>query len=192
MITDLWKDYLHRFRWAAIGIIVLIAAGFTVLNYSQQVMVSGYRISGAAAKAVEYYQNGDLTKAEAQYKVVVKNSPRDWFSWNGLANVYRDQNMYGLAEEAYLKAIAINPKYEQCYRNIFNLYYAWSTNDNNQLSKAEPILLEGIKKLPKSEILLEDIITYYSKINNQEKVKEYREILDKLRGTLPAPKNVTI
>lgn len=185
MFADLWKDFFRRFWWAIVGIVVVIIAGIAVINYYQQVTVSGYRVSREAAKAVEYYKNGDLVRAEAQYKSIVASHPRDWFSWNGLANVYRDQSEYTKAEEAYLKALAINPRYDQAYRNIYNLYYAWSTQDKTQFAKSEAILLQGIKFLPKSEIILEEILNYYQKTGNQDQFKYYEDKLNQLRHITP-------
>lgn len=188
MFVDLWKDFLRRFWWTIVGAIIIVISLVIVVNYYQQVEVSGYRISSGAAKATEYYQNGDLEKAEAQYKMVIKQSPRDWFSWNGLANIYRDQNLYGLAEEAYLKALDINPRFEQVYRNIFNLYYAWSIQDASQLNKSEAILLRGLKLMSKSESVLEDLIAYYAKTDDQQKLQQYRAILDAIRDPQPKAK----
>lgn len=182
MFADLWKDFLRRFWWAIIGIVVVIIVGLVVLNHYQQVEVSGYRVSKEAAQATEYYVQGDLAKAEAQYKLVVQKSPRDWFSWNGLANVYRDENLLKLAEEAYLKALAINPRFEQAYRNIFGLYYAWAKTDQAQLAKAEPILLQGLKLMPRSQSILEDLCAYYAKTGDQQKLQQYRSALDAMRN----------
>jgi len=183
---DLVKDFWRRFWWAIIGIVIAAVAVLFVLNYYQRlVTVSGYRVSPEAAKAVEYYQTGDLAKAEAQYKLVVKKHPRDWFSWNGLANVYRDENMLQLAEGAYLKALAINPKFEQAYRNIFGLYYAWAATDPTQLAKAEPILLRGLQLMPKSQNILEDIVNYYAKTGDQQKLQQYRAMLEAIRSSQP-------
>ncbi|MFH0912655.1 MAG: tetratricopeptide repeat protein [Patescibacteria group bacterium] len=194
MFTDLFMDFLRRYWWGVIGVIVLLVGGIWWYNDSQKVEVSGYKISAEAYKAVEYYTNGEIDKAEAQYKTVVAKHPKDWFSWNGLGNIYRDHNLYGSAEEAYLKTLAINPKFEQAYRNIFNLYYSWSERDKDltQLTKAEPILLQGLKSIPKSQSILEDLCTYYAQTNDQQKLQQYRAILDAVRNPQPQTKSNSI
>ena len=186
MFKDLLMDFLRRYWWGVVAVIVLIVGGIWWYNDGQKIRVSGYKISAEAAQAVEYYQKGDLAKAEAQYKDIVENHPRDWFSWNGLGNVYRDQSEYTKAEEAYLKAIAINPRFDQVYRNIYNLYYAWSTQDKTQFAKSEAVLLQGVKYLPKSEIVLEEILNYYQKTGNQDQFKYYEDKLNQLRHITPA------
>lgn len=185
MFTDLWKDFIKRFWWAILCVGTIVIAVLITVNYYQQSTVSGYRVSSEVAQAVEYYKNGDLVKAEAQYKSVVDTHPRDWFAWNGLANVYRDQSEYVKAEEAYLKTISINPYFDQAYRNIYNLYYAWSIQDKTQFVKSEAILLKGAKFLPKSEIILEEILNYYQKTGNQEQFKYYEDKLNQLRHITP-------
>ncbi|MBU1082974.1 tetratricopeptide repeat protein [Patescibacteria group bacterium] len=182
MFNNLLKDLLKRYWWGVVILIFLVLAGIWWYGDSQKVEVSGYKISREAAIAVEYYKNGDLVKAEEQYKAVVKSNPRDWFSWNGLANVYREKGKYELAEEAYLKAIDINRKFEQAYRNIYVLYYVWSGEDADKIYEAEDILVQGVRYLPKSEIVLEEILNYYQKTNNPEQFTIYQDKLNKLRN----------
>lgn len=186
MFKDLLMDFLRHYWWAVVAVAVFVVGGVWWYSDSQKIEVSGYKISAEAAEAVEYYKNGDLVKAEAQYESVVANHPRDWFAWNGLANVYRDQSKYSQAEEAYLKALDINPRFDQAYRNIYNLYYAWSIQDKTQFVKSEAILLQGAKFLPKSEIILEEILNYYQKTGNQEQFKYYEDKLNQLRHITPA------
>ena len=184
MFADLWKDFLRRFWWSILAVLILIGGIIGWYISSQTVVVSGYRVSQAAAKATEYYAAGEIDKAQAAYKAITKRQPRDWFAWNGLANIYRDRNQYGLAETAYLQALDINPKFEQGYRNVFNLYYSWSERDRDSapLAKSEPVLLQGYKLLSKSVTILEDLISYYAKINDQAKLTEYKEKLETLRS----------
>src|SRR3989344_5607968 len=115
MFIDLVKNFLRRYWWAVVILIGLIIGLIWWYQESQLVNISGYKISAEAAEAVGYYQTNDLIKAQAKYEEIVVNHSRDWFSWNGLANVYRDQSMYTKAEEAYLKALDINPRFDQAY-----------------------------------------------------------------------------
>lgn len=186
MFKDLFIDFLRRYWWGIVAVIVLIVGGIWWYQDSQKVEVSGYKVSAATAKATEYYANGEIDKAEAQYKSLVANHSNDWFSWNGLANIYRDKSKYELAEEAYLKALAINPRFEQAYRNIYSLYYIWSKDNPDQIYRAEDILLQGVKFLPNSEIVLEEILNYYQKTDNQEKFVIYQDKLNKLRDIKPS------
>lgn len=184
MWKDLIRDFWHRFWWGITGIIIVAVGAIWLIALPSTVEVSGYRVSQANAKATEYYAAGEIDKAQAAYEVITQRHPRDWFAWNGLANIYRDKNQYGLAETAYLKALDINPKFEQGYRNIFNLYYSWSERDNDptSLAKSESVLLQGHKLLPKSVTILEDLITYYAKINDQVKLKIYKDRLTELQS----------
>ncbi|MFA5967454.1 MAG: tetratricopeptide repeat protein [Patescibacteria group bacterium] len=186
LVTDFWR----RFWWGLVGIIVIIGGIIWLTTYVGTVEVSGYRVSQADAEATNYYAAGEIDQAQAAYETITKNHPNDWFAWNGLGNIYRDKGQYGSAEIAYLKALKINPQFEQGYRNIYNLYYAWSSQDATQLSKAEPVLLDGIKYLPKSEIVLEEILNYYQKIGNQEQFTFYQDKLNKLRGAIDKPTGV--
>lgn len=179
MFLDLLQDFLRRYWWGVVAGIVLIIGGIWWYASSQMVMISGYRVSKANANAAEYYSTGEIDKAQTAYETITTKQPRDWFAWNGLANIYRDKNQYGLAETAYLKSLDINPKFEQGYRNIFNLYYTWSARDNDPslLGKSEPILLQGHKLLSKSATVLEDLVSYYAKINDQTQLKVYKDKL---------------
>lgn len=186
MFKDLLMDFLRRYWWGIVAVVVFIVGGIWWYNDNQKVEVSGYKISQEAAQAVKYYANGEIDKAEAQYKSIVENHSNDWFSWNGLANIYRDKSKYDLAEETYLKALAINPRFEQAYRNIYSLYYIWSKDNPDQIYRAEDILVQGVKYLPKSEIVLEEILNYYQKIGDQEKFVFYQDKLNKLRDIKPS------
>ncbi|MBU1092223.1 tetratricopeptide repeat protein [Patescibacteria group bacterium] len=192
MFKDLFLDFLRRYWWGILVVVILIIGGIWWYQDSQKVEVSGYKISQEAAQAVKYYANGEIGKAEAQYKSIVENHPRDWFSWNGLGNIYRDKSEYESAEIAYLKALDINPKFEQAYRNIYSLYYIWSKDNPDKIYQAEDILLQGVKYLPNSEIVLEEILNYYQKIDNQEQFKIFQGKLDKLRNLRPANNQDTL
>ncbi len=184
MWKDLIRDFWHRFWWGITGIIIVAIGVVWLIAPLSTAEVSGYRVSKADAEATEYYAAGELDKAQAAYETITQQHPRDWFAWNGLANIYRDKNQYGLAETAYLRALDVNPKFEQGYRNIFNLYYSWSERDKDlvQLGKSESVLLQGHKLLSKSVTILEDLISYYAKVNDQTNLKTYQDKLATLRS----------
>jgi len=186
MFKDLLIDFLRRYWWGAVAIVVLIVGGIWLYTDSQKVEVGGHKVSPAVAEALEYYQRNELDEAQSRFESIVKAHPRDWYAWTFLGNVYRDENKYGEAETAYLKSLNINPRFEQGYRNAYIFYYVWSHDDPDQLQKAEELLLKGLKSLPKSEIIMEDLLNYYQKTNNQEKFLIYQDKLSKLRNSTPS------
>ena len=173
---------LLKWVWIAVGLLVLLIGGFAWRYYYLQsrVEVSGYRVSRIVAEATSSYAAGNLSKAKAVYQSWLKNHASDVFAWNGLANVYRDEHNYPEAEMAYLKAINIDRRFEQGYRNIYTLYLLWADQDKTQLSKAETVLLDGLKSNPESISVLEDLVSYYTKIGDLTKVSEYQDQLTKL------------
>jgi len=173
---------LPRWIWLIAGLIVLLIGGFTWRYYYLQGMVevSGYRVSRVVAEATSSYAAGNLSEAKVVYHSCLKNHANDVFAWNGLANVYRDEHNYLEAETAYLKAINIDRRFEQGYRNIYTLYLLWADQDTAQLSKAEAVLLDGLKNNPESISVLEDLVSYYTKISDLTKVSEYQDQITKL------------
>jgi tetratricopeptide (TPR) repeat protein len=61
---------------------------------------------------------GDLTKAAAEYRKVLKYDPKNKYAYYNLALIDAASGNYGLAEEKYRKAIASDPNYEPA---LFNL-----------------------------------------------------------------------
>jgi tetratricopeptide (TPR) repeat protein len=53
----------------------------------------------------------------------VEDTPQNSIDWNELGNSYAASRKYDNAIEAYKKAIEMNPKYCQPYRNLCHLYY---------------------------------------------------------------------
>ncbi|MBU1082954.1 hypothetical protein KKE14_00725 [Patescibacteria group bacterium] len=191
MFIELFIDFLRRYWWGVVAVIVLIVGGVWWYNDYQKIEVSGYKISPEAAIAVDYYLNGEIDKAQTQYELVVKNNPKDWFSWNSLANIFRDKEEFEKSEEAYLKAISIDRKFEQAYKNLYHLYYIWSKKDDSQFAKAEGVLLDAYKYLPKSEIILEELLDYYKRTENQEKFNFYEDKLNVIRNIRPSEDGTT-
>lgn len=189
MMIDAINDFWRQYWWGVLIVVVGLAVGITAMlvNRPESRLVSGYRVSAEDAKASDLYLQGKINEAEQAYLTVVKQRPKDWFAWNSLGNIYRDKDKLADAENAYLKALSVNPRFEQGYRNIYNIYYAWSAKDASQLAKGEMVLLKGLKLLPKSEMILEDLISYYAKIDDQQKLQQYRSQLAAVRASESSP-----
>lgn len=185
MWLDLFQDFWRRYWWGILLVVVVAGIGLTVLLVSrpQWQTVSGYRVSAENAAAADLYLQGQRDQAKQAYSAIVEKHPKDWFAWNGLANIYRDKDMLAEAEEAYLKAIDINPRFEQGYRNLYAIYYAWSSKDESKLNQSESLLLAGLKLMPRSEMILEDLISYYAKVGDQQKLQQYRDQLAAIRSS---------
>lgn len=189
MFADLWKDFLRRFWWGILAVLVLIGGVIWWYISSQTVVVSGYHVSPADAEASQYYLAGEINKAQSAYEKITQQHSGDWFAWNNLGNIYRDKNQYANAESAYLKAVNVNPKFEQAYHNLYGLYYVWAQEDKTKLKSMETVLLSGFNDLPKSELILGDLLDYYTQVGDQQNFKKYQDKLDQLRNNRPNPQN---
>jgi Flp pilus assembly protein TadD len=177
-------SWIRRWWWAMAiaGVIIIGLAIWWLLYQSTLVEVSGYRVPRPVAKAAELYTEGKTAEAKRIYQQQVNRHPQDWFSWNGLANIYREARAYADAEAAYQKALAVNRRFTQGYRNIYTLYALWAVDDPAKLSKAEAVLLDGLKYNPNSVTVLEDVVSYYRKIGNSASAEQYANILAPLKA----------
>lgn len=71
------------------------------------------------------YLDGNINKAEEEYKKALELNPQEEMAHNNLGLVYVKQNKFKEAEEEYKKEIAINPNYDNVYYNLGLLY--WNT-----------------------------------------------------------------
>jgi tetratricopeptide (TPR) repeat protein len=96
--------------------------------------------------AVSKYNQKDFGgAAEAYQKALEKNPPNKAAVYNGLANLYRDQKNFPLAEEYYRKAVGEDGAYIVAYSN-----WAIMLMDNGDAGGAKKIVARGLEKNPKS------------------------------------------
>lgn len=67
------------------------------------------------ATAIQFYEDGNWTQAEAEYRRVLRLRPGLDEGWNGLGDTYFKQNKWAEAEKAYREAVRLRPE-ESYYR----------------------------------------------------------------------------
>lgn len=96
--------------------------------------------------AVSKYNQKDFGgAAEAYQKALEKNPSNKAAIYNGLANLYRDQKNYTLAEDFYKKAVDSDGSYTVSYSN-----WVIMLMDNGKSNDAKKIIADGIGKNPGS------------------------------------------
>lgn len=114
---------------------------------------------------------GDYKGAAEAWEYAGLIRPGSSLSFNNLGDLYHYYlKDYKKAEENFLKAIKADESYAVSYVNLFDLYNLSYKKDT---SKAEEILLEGLKNLPNDINLTITLANYYQEKNNISKATEY-------------------
>ena len=98
--------------------------------------------------AVSKYNQKDFEGALDAYSRALEKEPNSERIYNGLANLYRDQKNYTLAEEYYGKAVAANSAYVVAYSNWIIMLM-----DNGKTDEAKRINAQGLEKNPDNKEL---------------------------------------
>lgn len=167
---------------ALIGILIIIGIGVVLIltkANDSSIMVSDYKTSSATSVAMELYSAGKLKEAEAEYREIVTRNPRDFVAWNGLGNTLRDLKDAVGAEEAYLRVINIEPKFEFVYRNLLTLYLLWPKSEEipAKLTDFNPLITKGLAANRTSVQIIGAAIKYYQQQGDTNKVQELEQQL---------------
>ncbi len=133
--TDLVKkiDLKKRSALIIIGSLVLFLSFITFIhsrNFTDRLSFWNnaaqnsphYPLAHRNLGAMEYL-NGNIDKAEKEYRKALELNPMEEMAHNNLGLVYVQQNRLVEAEEEYKKEIAINPNYDNVYYNLGLLYW---------------------------------------------------------------------
>lgn len=69
------------------------------------------------------YLDGDLEKAEKEFKIALELNPNEEMAHNNLGLIYASKEKFKEAEEEYKKELEINPYYDNAYYNMGLLYW---------------------------------------------------------------------
>lgn len=128
----------------SIGFCILIAISFDWLSVGfaerrRTVFKSLAATAAVILLVLTFYQNFSWQNELAMTNNAMKATPEWPFLHNYLGAYYFDQHRYPEAEQAYLEAIAINPKYYDAYSNIGDLY-----REQGKLADSEQAYIQAI------------------------------------------------
>ncbi|MFA5928753.1 MAG: tetratricopeptide repeat protein [Candidatus Margulisiibacteriota bacterium] len=126
-----------------------------------------------------YYLNGDLDKAEAEYKSALALNPTEQMAHNNLGLIYANKKMYREAEAEYLKELEINPRYDNAHYNLGLLYYALG-----RVNEAANLWLKTLELNPDYIDAYHNIAILYLLNGNLDKAREYAQEVVKRGGKL--------
>ncbi|MBU1083122.1 tetratricopeptide repeat protein [Patescibacteria group bacterium] len=165
----------------AVGLISTLIWGINAWIIYRSPEVLSYPTSLAVKEAQALYTAGDLSEAKTKYQEIIQNHPNDYVAVNGLGNILRDQNDYSGAEEMYLQAINIYPRYEFAYRNLLSIYQMWPKEEQPaKLQIFGEVIKKGLRAGPRSGNILGTALSYYQLIGDAAKVSELEARLAKL------------
>lgn len=129
----------------SIGFCILGAMAFAQISKrfaarQRRVFVTATGILAVVLLGLTFYQNFSWQNELAMTDNAMKVTPQWPFLQNYIGAYYSDQHKYPEAEQAYLDAIAINPKYYDAYSNIGDAY-----RDQGKLADAEQAYLNAIE-----------------------------------------------
>jgi len=118
------------------------------------------------------YLDGDMEKAEKEYKITLKLNPNEPMVHNNLGLVYTNQNKLVEAEIEYKKEIEINPNYDNVYFNLGLLYFGQKRYDEalsnwKKTLEINPNYVDAIKALA---------IYYYEQKDYKEAIPYLNEL----------------
>ena len=129
----------------SIGFCILIAMAFEWISarfpaHRRRAFITATAIVAVVLLGLTFYQNFSWQSELAMTDNAMKVTPQWPFLRNYIGAYYFDQHKYPEAEQAYLDAIAINPKYYDAYSNIGDAY-----RDQGKLADAEQAYLNAIE-----------------------------------------------
>jgi len=134
--------------------------------------------------AVAQYATGDTSGAQESYLKILEKEKNIPFVHNNLANIYRDQGDYTKAEEEYLAAINLDPRYTISYINLGSIF-EYIQKDNQ---KAISIYEAGIEANPDYIDFYNLLGKLYAKSGNKIKAEEYFQKSLEIQEDNPAAK----
>ncbi len=145
---------------------------YSVIKENKALLAKNSRHDGALDSLAQgYYVLGALDEArDAILKATELRSDNDAY-WSRLGQIYQRRKEYPLAASAYEKALLVNPKKKEHYKNLAWLYYFRSEGEDRL--KAFPVLERGLKAFPKDQDLLFDITRYYLYDKNAKEFLKY-------------------
>ncbi len=191
-----------------------VYANLSYLYATQKDTAEAIRIAGEGAS--KFPKSSDLATREIEYSLMagrqkeviekitaqMTKEPTNKLYPFYLGIAYNASNDTKKAEEAYKKAIEIDPNYSDAYTNIGGLimnsgidlynaanklpankqteYAAAMKKAQAEFDRAFPYLAKTVELNPKSEIALKNLKTYYTIKKNEAKVKEIDEKLKAL------------
>jgi len=102
-------------RWFLMGLMILLLLGCTKTSPMTHEMVQTQQQISTAIKA---FEAGDLTRAEAAYKEVIRLSPENAEGYLGLGAVYAQGGQDAEAIPQFEQAISLSPKNSRAYAGL--------------------------------------------------------------------------
>ncbi len=81
------------------------------------------KVNGLREEADEYFEKGELKKAERAYLKLLKEKPGDATLYNKLGLVYLEDKDFKDAKSALIQALKLEPENDTFYNNLGLLYY---------------------------------------------------------------------
>lgn len=119
-----------------------------------------------------YYLDGELDKAEGEYKKSLELNPFEEMAHNNLGLVYADKGDLNKAEEEYQKEIEINPIYDDVHFNLGLLYYK-----KGEKEKAAESWKRAVEINPDFLDAYKNLTFYYWEAKDLEQARFYARIL---------------
>lgn len=127
----------------------------TLLNLLEQLSASLFLVKDNPRGSISSETETKLALNLLSFKELndlIANEILNANQWNLIANSYRYQEKYDLAEAAYLKAIELDPKNEEPYGNLLSLYIL-----TENFANYEDIYSDGMRNAsPKNFIVYQD------------------------------------
>jgi len=94
------------------------------------------------------YLDGNMDKAEKEFRIALKLNPKEPMAHNNLGLVYVNENKTPEAEEEYKKELEINPYYDNAYYNLGLLYWGEKKYDEAKNSWKKTLEINPNFQLP--------------------------------------------
>ena len=121
-----------------------------------------------------YYLDGNLDKAEIEFKKSLELNPQEEMAHNNLGLIYENKNLFDESEKEYLEEIKINPYYDNVYANLGLLYYK-----QQKYNKAEEAWKKTLSINPGfTQAIINLTILYYQQKKYDEAKPYAKELYD--------------
>jgi len=124
--------------------------------------------------ATNAYYLGDLGQARELYEKYFEYHSINPVAWNNYGNILKKMEDYETAEAAYLKALELDPQFEEYYRDVIDLYQdVWPEEKNDRIFE---LLEANVEINGQSQWNMVSLAKWYIRNNDCERAVDYYKI----------------
>ena len=134
-------------------------------------MKTQHKLEAEFQKAFEQHVKGNLERAQALYKNILKKVPLHFDSLRHLGISYQDRQMFEIAERYFLKAYKIDPSHFSILNNLGTIKFL-----QFKMDEALDFYKKAFKSNPKYVPVINNISSFYHRLMRDEECMKFSKL----------------